>query len=101
MPRAKKKEASIRARRKGPAKDRAAPAKKRKRRRSSNVITLDFTDVESGGGMPTPDGYYVGEIKSADEEVGQDSGEPYIAVRWKTQVGSTVFDNFSLQPQSL
>ena len=80
-----------------------APTKKRAKRGSKrgNIITLDFTDVESGGGMPTPDGYYTAEIKSITEEVGGDSGEPYLAVRWKTSVGSTVFDNFSLQPQSL
>ena len=36
--------------------------KKKSSRRKKNVITVDFTDVESGGGMPTPDGYYIGEI---------------------------------------
>ena len=50
-------------------KRRKAPASKKKsrgRRGKSNVITVDFTDVEAGGGMPTPDGYYVAEIMSAD-----------------------------------
>ncbi len=87
------------ARKKAPAKKRA-PAK-RGRKTKGNVITIDFTDVESGGGIPTPDGYYTASIKHIEQEVGGDSGEPYLAIRWKTSLGSTVFDNFSLQPQSL
>ena len=87
------------ARKKAPAKKRA-PAK-RGRKAKGNVITIDFTDVESGGGIPTPDGYYTASIKHIEQEVGGDSGEPYLAIRWKTSLGSTVFDNFSLQPQSL
>ncbi len=87
-------------RKKAPAKRRAGK-KTSRGRRSGNVITVDFTNVDSGGGMLTPDGYYTAEIKSIEEEVGGDSGEPYLAVRWKTHIGSVVFDNFSLQPQSL
>lgn len=86
-------------------KRRGAPATKKKARRGgrrgkSNVITVDFTDVEAGGGMPTPDGYYVAEIMSAELEASQ-AGNDMITVRWKTHIGSTVFDRFVLVPQSL
>ena len=80
-----------------------APASKKKRGRrgkSGNVITVDFTDVEAGGGMPTPDGYYVAEIMSAEMEASS-AGNDMITVRWKTHIGSTVFDRFVLVPQSL
>ena len=87
---------------------RKAPTKKRGskktgsrgRRGKSNVISVDFTDVEAGGGMPTPDGYYVGEIMSAEMEASA-AGNDMITVRWKTNIGSTVFDRFVLVPQSL
>ena len=87
---------------------RKAPTKKRGskktgsrgRRGKSNVISVDFTDVEAGGGMPTPDGYYVGEIMSAEMEASA-AGNDMITVRWKTHIGSTVFDRFVLVPQSL
>ncbi len=81
---------------------RKAPSKNTRRggRKNKNVITVDFTDVEAGGGMPTPDGYYVGEIIGAEQEVSQ-NGNDMIVVRWKTNVGSTVFDRFVLLPQSL
>ena len=74
--------------------------KKKSSRRKKNVITVDFTDVESGGGMPTPDGYYIGEITKAEQEVSQ-GGNDMIALVWKTHIGSRVYDNFSLLPQSL
>jgi len=81
---------------------RKAPSKKAKRggRRNKNVISVDFTDVEAGGGMPTPDGYYVAEIMSAEQEVSSNAND-MIVVRWKTHMGSTVFDRFVLLPQSL
>lgn len=83
-------------------KRRKAPSKKKARRgsRNKNVISVDFTDVEAGGGMPTPDGYYVGEIMNAEQEVSS-AGNDMIVVRWKTNFGSTVFDRFVLLPQSL
>ncbi len=83
-------------------KRRKAPSKKKARRggRNKNVITVDFTDVEAGGGMPTPDGYYVAEILSAEQEVSSNAND-MIVVRWKTHTGSTVFDRFVLLPQSL
>ena len=69
-------------------------------RRGKNTISVDFTGVESGGGSPTPDGYYVAEITKAEQEVSQ-SGNDMIVVRWKTNIGSIVFDRFVLLPQSL
>lgn len=82
-------------------KRRKAPSKKARRGgRNKNVVTVDFTDVEAGGGMPTPDGYYVAEILSAEQEVSQNAND-MIVVRWKTNLGSTVFDRFVLLPQSL
>ena len=87
--------------RKAPTKKRGSKKKAAGGRRSrSNVISVDFTDVEAGGGMPTPDGYYVGEIMSAEMEASQ-AGNDMITVRWKTNIGSTVFDRFVLLPQSL
>ena len=82
-------------------KRRKAPSKKARRGgRNKNVVTVDFTDVEAGGGMPTPDGYYVAEVLSAEQEVSQNAND-MIVVRWKTNLGSTVFDRFVLLPQSL
>jgi hypothetical protein len=89
------------ARRTAPTKKRASKKKAtRGRRGKSNVISVDFTDVEAGGGMPTPDGYYVGECMSAEREASS-AGNDMITVRWKTNIGSTVFDRFVLLPQSL
>ncbi len=87
--------------RKGPTRKKGGKKKAaRGGRRNTNVITVDFTDVEAGGGMPTPDGYYIGEIMSAEQEVSS-AGNDMITVRWKTNMGSTVFDRFVLLPQSL
>jgi len=82
-------------------KRRKAPSKKARRGgRNKNVISVDFTDVESGGGMPTPDGYYIAEIAKAEQDVSS-QGNDMIKVVWKTHIGSRVYDNFSLLPQSL
>ncbi len=86
-------------RKKRPAK-KAGKKKTSRGRRGKNVISVDFTDVESGGGQPTPDGYYVGEVMKAEQEVSQ-NGNDMIVVRWKTNTGSIVFDRFVLVPQSL
>jgi hypothetical protein len=64
------------------------------------VITVDFTDVESGGAMPTPDGPYTAVMSHAEQTVSQ-AGNDMIEVRWKTHMGSTVFDNVTLVPQAL
>ncbi len=89
--------------RKGPTRKKGGKKKAARggrRGRSTNVITVDFTDVEAGGGMPTPDGFYTAEILSAEQEVSQ-AGNDMITVRWKTNMGSTGFDRFVLLPQSL
>jgi len=88
--------ATKRKRKKAPASKKA----KRGGRRNKNVISVDFTDVEAGGGMPTPDGYYVAEVMSAEQEVSSNAND-MVVVRWKTHLGSTVFDRFVLLPQSL
>ena len=85
---------------KPPAAKRKAAKKKARGRRSSNVISVDFTDVEAGGGMPTPDGIYSAEIKSAEKDVSS-NGNEMVVVRYRTNIGSTVFDRFMLLPQSL
>jgi hypothetical protein len=87
-------------RKKRPAKKAASKKKATRGRRGKNVVSVDFTDVESGGGIPTPDGYYVAEIAKAEQEVSQ-NGNDMIVVRWKTNINSTVFDRFVLVPQSL
>ena len=88
------------ARRTAPTAKKRGSKKKTGRGRKANTITVDFTDVEAGGGMPTPDGYYVGEVMSAEREVSS-AGNDMITVRWKTNIGSTVFDRFVLLDQSL
>lgn len=50
--------------------------------------------------MPTPDGIYTAEVKSAEQDVSS-NGNDMIVVRYKTNIGSTVFDRFMLMPQSL
>lgn len=99
--------------RKAPAKKRASkrtPAKKAPAKRKAaargrgrgkkNVVSVDFTDVDAGGAMPTPDGIYTAEVKSAEQDVSS-NGNDMIVVRYKTNIGSTVFDRFMLLPQSL
>lgn len=99
MPRAKapaKRKAAPR--KKAPAKK--AAAKKGRGRRNANMISVDFTDVDAGGMMPTPDGIYTAEVKSAEKDVSS-NGNEMVVVRYKTNVGSTIFDRFMLLPQSL
>lgn len=101
MPRAKA-PAKKRAAKKAPAK--RAPAKKAatrgRGRAKKNVVSLDFTDVDAGGMMPTPDGIYTAKVASAEQDVSS-NGNDMIVVRYKTHIGSTVFDRFMLLPQSL
>ncbi len=89
-------------RKKAPARKKGGKKKasRGRRGRSTSTVSVDFTDVEAGGGMPTPDGYYVAKIQSAKQEVSQ-NGNDMIEVRWKTHINSIVFDRFVLVPQSL
>lgn len=84
--------------RKAPSKKKGS--KKKRGRRSKNTVVVDFTDVEAGGLMPTPDGLYVAEVTSAEKEVSS-SGNDMITVKWKTSLGTTLYDHFVLLPQSL
>ena len=86
-------------RKKAPTKKRASKKTSRGRGKAK-AVSVDFTDVEAGGGMPTPDGYYMAECMSAEMEASQ-AGNDMIVVRWKTNIGSTVFDRFVLVPQAL
>jgi hypothetical protein len=87
-------------RKKVPSKTRPTAKKRGARSRRGNVITVDFTDVESGGAMPTPDGPYTAVLSHAEQTVSS-NGNDMIEVRWKTNIGSTIFDNFTLVPQAL
>ena len=83
----------------------ARSKKKTRSRKKKNTVSVDFEGVESGGGKPVPDGNYTAKLHAAEEQEGESSGEPYLSCRWKIVGGkcdgATVFDNISLQPQSL
>lgn len=65
---------------------------------------VDFTGVESGGKVLS-EGRHLLQVDSIEEKEGESSGEPYLAVKFKVVSdkgsGTPVYDNFSLQPQSL
>ncbi len=65
---------------------------------------VDFTGVESGGKVLS-EGRHLLQVESIEEKEGSDSGEPYLAFKFKVVSdkgsGTPVYDNFSLQPQSL
>ena len=83
----------------------ARSKKKTRSRKKKNTLSVDFEGVESGGGKPVPDGNYTATLHAVEEKEGETSGEPYLSCRWKIaggkSDGATVFDNISLQPQSL
>lgn len=74
-------------------------------RRKGNVIQVDFTGVESGGGRILPEGPILLELQDISQEKGQDSGEPYLAFTFAVAEGkyegAKVWDNFSLQNKAL
>jgi len=76
----------------------AKPAKRGKK------VSVDFSGVESGGGRAIPDGNYTLTVVKITEEESSE-GNPYL--KWQYKVadgklkGATVYDNTSLQPQSL
>ena len=81
----------------------ARPAKQSKRK--SNVISVDFTGVKSGGAT-IPDGRYAAKIIAVEQKEGKESGEPYVELTWevtskKCNGREIKFDNYSLQPQAL
>lgn len=69
-----------------------------------NTISVDLSEVESGGGR-LPDGDYLMEVEEASIETGKDSGEDYVkfvfAVADGEYKGRKIFHNCSLQPQAL
>lgn len=74
------------------------------RKRGGTVISVDLSDVQSGGLIP--DGRYQAKIIEAEEKKGKESGEPYLQLTWeitseKCNGRNVRFDNYSLQPQAL
>ena len=80
----------------------ARPATRGGRGRKSNVISVDFSDVESAGAIS--DGWAKGLVKKAELTEAKTSGEPMVVVQWGASRGKEkagVYDNLSLQPQAL
>lgn len=74
------------------------------------VVSVDFTGVDSGGGMRkphVPEGDYALKCKKAELKKGKESGEGYILVQFeitqgnKKGIGKIIPHNCSLQKQSL
>jgi sRNA-binding protein len=77
--------------------------KKKVKKRKGNVVSVDFTGVESGG-RACPDGTFKAEITSAVEEESS-TGNPMVVAKFKILSGkgkgALIYDNLSLQPQAL
>lgn len=77
--------------------------KKKLKKRKGNVVSVDFTGVESGG-RACPDGTFKAEITSAVEEESS-TGNPMVVAKFKILSGkgkgALIYDNLSLQPQAL
>lgn len=77
--------------------------KKKVKKRKGNVVSVDFTGVESGG-RACPDGTFKAEITSAVEEESS-TGNPMVVAKFKILngkgKGALIYDNLSLQPQAL
>jgi len=71
---------------------------RRKAKKKGNVVTVDMSDVESGGLVP--EGDHLATIKSASQETSESSGKDYIKWTCSTDKGPLYF-NTSLQPQAL
>lgn len=75
------------------------------RKKSKASLTVDFTDAEERGSYSIPEGTYVFVVKEVSEEVGQDSGAPYL--KWVVSVasgphkGTVLYENTSLKPKAL
>lgn len=77
-----------------------------RRGKQRGTTRVDFTGVETSGGRLLPEDTYQFELTEIEEEVGQDSGEPYWASIMEVAddgefKGVKAYENFSLQPQSL
>src|SRR3990172_6276387 len=79
----------------------ANKAKTKKRRKSG--VSVDFTGVEASS-RSVEDGTYLATITSVEEKESGDD-QPYLLFKWQTKpkkgTGAIIFDNASLQPQSL
>ena len=73
------------------------------KRKKKRIITVDMTDVETR--TLIPEGDYKVRVNEVTEEVGEDSGKPYL--NWTLEVvggehdGKTLYHTTSLQPQAL
>jgi len=74
-------------------------------KKKGNIIQVDFTGVESGGGVVLPEGPIQLEVSDISQEVGQDSGAAYLAFEFTVSEGQyegkKVWDNMSLSPKAL
>ena len=80
---------------------RSASSKKKsgsKGRRRGRIVSVDFTDVESGGKID--DGEYICTVEEVEEKESE-SGNEYLNWKLKTEGGSTLYHITSLQPQAL
>lgn len=79
-----------------------AKSSKSKKRRKSGV-SVDFTGVEANS-RSVEDGTYLATITAVEEKESSDD-QPYLLFKWQTKpkkgAGAVIFDNASLQPQSL
>lgn len=75
-------------------------------RRGSRVVSVDFTDVEIGGGaVHIKEGDYLFKVDKADKDVSESSGDDMIVVQAvgqeKAAKGKRFYLYFSLTPQAL
>lgn len=77
-----------------------------KKSSAKKLIKVDFTGVSTeGGGRLLPEEQFKFEVKEVEQDVGQDSGEPYLKFTFEVaegeMEGTKAWDNMSLQSQSL
>src|ERR1700752_3499984 len=76
-----------------------------RRNKGKKTISVDFTGVSVDGGNLLEEGDYPFEVDEIEEKEGEDSGQPYLAFKFKVADGDdkgvVAYDNMSLQPQSL
>jgi len=67
-------------------------------------VRVDFTGVDTSGGIEVPDGSYNLTVESIEEKESQE-GNPYLAWIYRVKdgpcKGARIYDNTSLQPQAL
>lgn len=75
-------------------------------KKGKKLIKVDFTGVTTeGGGRLLPEEQFKFEVKDVEQEVGADSGEPYLKMTFEVVdgefEGTKAWDNMTLQPQGL